>query len=100
MRPIDPTPFVDVYFVLVFLLPWLVCASFVARKLMYARSRGISLLSPMAFAQIRTLRQTDSYAAQLHRRSLQWLAVTAAMWFVGFALLGLTLHLLQRRGII
>src|SRR5713101_2517377 len=91
---------VAVYVVLVFLVPWLIYGSFIVRGLMYARSRGISLFSSTASAQIRALRQTDSRAAFLHRRSLRWLVVTLATWLAGFAVMCLTLYLLHRRGIV
>jgi hypothetical protein len=100
MTPIDPTPFVAVYVVLVFLVPWLIYMSFIVRGLMYARSCGIPLLSSAASAQIRALRETDDRAAFLHRRSFRWLIILVIVWPVGFAVLGLTLYLLHRQGIV
>ena len=100
MKPIDPTPYVAVYGVLVFFVPWLILGSYIVRGLVYAHSRGISLLSWRGGAEIGALRQTDSYAAFLHRRSLRWFVITLAMWVVGFALLGLTLYFLHRKGIV
>lgn len=100
MALIDPSPYLVVYGVLVFLVPWLILGSFIVRGLLYARRCGISLLSWTASAQIRELRQTDSYASFLHRRSLRWLIIVATTWFVGFAAMGLTLYLLHQRGII
>jgi len=100
MTPIDPTPYVAAYGVVVFLVPWLVYGSFIVRSLMYARSCGISLLSWTASAQIRALRQTDSRAAFLHQRSLRWFVITLVTWLVGFAAMCLTLYLLYRRGIV
>jgi hypothetical protein len=100
MTPIDPTPFVALYVVLVFVPPWVIYGSFVVRSLVYARSRGISLFSATASAQIRLLRQTDSRAALLHRCSWRWLVITLAAWVAGFAGLCLTLYVLHRSGIV
>jgi hypothetical protein len=100
MAPIDPTPFVAIYAVLVFLVPWLVLASFIVRGLLYARSCGIPLVSWTASAQIRALRQTDARAVFLHQRSLRWFRITLVMWFGGFAVMCLTLYLLHRHGIV
>jgi len=100
MRPIDVTPYVALYGVVVFLVPWLVFASYIVRGLVYARGKGISLFSWTGGAQIRALRNGDSYAAFLHRRSLRWLLITLGMWVVGFAVMGTTLFLLHRRGIV
>jgi hypothetical protein len=100
MKPIDPSPYVAAYAVLVFLAPWLVCMSFNIRKLLYARSTGISLWSWGASEQIRTLRQTDPYAAHLHQRLVMWMKATLVMWLVGFAVLGLAFYLLHSRGIV
>jgi hypothetical protein len=100
MKPIDPTPFVAVYVVIVFVIPWLIYASYILRTLHYARRSSIHLLSFNASAQIRTLRQVDPYAADLHRRTLKWLVIVLSIWIVGFAVLVLTLYLLHKNGII
>ncbi len=100
MTQIDPTPFVAAYVVLVFLVPWLIYGSFIVRGLVYARSRGISLFSRTASAQIRALRQSDARAAFLHRRSLRWFVITVSLWLIGFSVMCLTLYLLHRRGIV
>jgi hypothetical protein len=98
MKPIDPTPYVAVYGLLMFLVPWLIFGSYIIRGLVYARGKGICLFSLTGGAEIRALRQTDSHAAFLHRRSLRWLVITLALWIVGFALLGLTLFFPHRTG--
>jgi hypothetical protein len=100
MKPIAPTPYIAAYEVLVFLAPWLVFMNFNLRKLLYARRTGISLLSRGAAERIRSLRQTDPYAAHLHQRLVLWLKITLIMWFVGFTILGLTLYLLHSRGVV
>jgi len=100
MKPIDPSPYLVAYGVLVFLVPWLIYGSFIVRGLLYARSTGISLFSTASSARIRELRRTDSRAAFLHQRTVRWFFITLAMWFVGFAVMGLTLYLLHRRGIV
>jgi hypothetical protein len=100
MTPIDPTPYLAVYGVLVFLMPWLIYGSYIIRGLMYARTRGISLVSWTASAEIRALRLTDSHAAFLHQRSLRWLIIMLVMWLVGFTVMCLTLFWLHRRGIV
>jgi hypothetical protein len=100
MKPIDPTPFVAVYVVIVFVIPWLVYASYILRKLHYAQRSGIHLLSFNASAQIRALRQIDPYAAELHRRTFKWLVIVLSIWIVGFAVLVLTLYLLHKDGIV
>jgi hypothetical protein len=100
MKPIDPSPYVAAYGVLVFLTPWLVCMSFNVRKLLYARRTGISLWSWGATERIRTLRQIDPYAAYLHQRLVMWMKITFVIWLVGFAALGLTIYLLHKRGVV
>ncbi|MFO1513941.1 MAG: hypothetical protein U1F83_13660 [Verrucomicrobiota bacterium] len=100
MKPFDPSPYVAVYGVLVFLVPWLIYGSFIVRSLLYARSRGISLFSRTASAEMQALYQSDSHAALLKRRAWRWLFITLTMWFVGLAVMGLTLYLLHRRGIV
>jgi len=100
MKPIDPSPYLVVYGVLVFLVPWLIYGSFIVRALLYARSRGISLWSPAAREKMQELRRTDSHAALLHQRTLRWFIITLAAWLVGFAVMCLTLLILHKRGIV
>jgi uncharacterized membrane protein (DUF485 family) len=100
MTPIDPSPYLVIYGVLVFLAPWLIYGSFIVRALVYAQRKGILLFSWSDSSQMRMLRQTDSYAAFLHQRTRRWFIITLTMWFVGFAVMGLTLYLLHRRGIV
>ena len=100
MTLIDPTPYVAIYGLLVFLLPWLIYGSYIIRGLAYARSKGICLFSIAGGAQIRALRQIDSHAALLHRRSLRWLVITLVMWVSGFVIMCLTLYSLHRRGVV
>ena len=82
MKPIDPDPYLLVYGVLVFLAPWLIFGSFILRNMLYARSKGISLFSLTASAQMRALRRTDSHAAFLHQRTFRWFFITLSMWVV------------------
>src|SRR5690349_12893005 len=100
MTRINPDPYIAVYAVVVFLVPWLIYGSFIVRGLTYARSKGIRLFSWTASTDIRALRETDGYAAWLHRRTLRWLVIMGATWFLGFAVLCLTLYLLHGRGIV
>jgi hypothetical protein len=100
MRVVDPTPYIVVYGAVVFLTPWLIYGSFIVRGLLYARSKGIGLFSWTASDDIRLLRQADSRAAFLHKRSLRWLIITGVMWLLGFAVMCLTLYLLHTKGII
>lgn len=100
MKPIAPSPYLVVYGVLVFLVPWLIYGSFLVRAMLYARSRGISLWSFTAREEMRELRRTDSHAALLHRQSFRCFFITVAMWFGGFAVMCLTLLLLHKRGIV
>ena len=100
MVPIDPSPYLVIYGVLVFLAPWLIYGSFIVRALVYAHSKGISLFSWSGSSHMRMLRQTDSYAAFLHQKTRRWFIITLIMWFVGFGVMGLTLYLLHRRGIV
>ena len=72
MKPIDPTPYVGVYVVVVFVVPWLIGCGFTARSVFYARRRGISLFSISGGFEARELRQIDRHAAFLHRRALKW----------------------------
>lgn len=100
MRPIDPTPYVATYVVIVFVVPWLIYGSFVMRCLIYAQRKGIPLFSLAGAAQMRALRQTDSHAALIHRRAKRWAFIVLAIWFIGFAVMCLTLYWLHSKGVV
>jgi len=96
----DPTLIVPIALGLIDLVPWLILGSFIVRSLIYARSRGISLLSLDSSAEMKVLRCNDPYAASLHRRAKRWMFITAATWFISFAAVFLTLLILHWRGVI
>ncbi len=96
----DPSPFLVVYGTVVFLLPWLVYASYIVRGLMYAHSKGIGLFSWPSAASMRALRQIDSRAAFLYQRAKRWFFITLIMWVGGFTAMGVTLYVLHQRGIV
>jgi len=97
---IDPEPYVEAYAAIVFLLPWLVFMSFVIRRLLHAKKLGVSLLTGDASVRIRALRGSDQHAAYLYQRSRQWLIATLVAWVVGFIVLGGSLFLLHRGGVL
>jgi hypothetical protein len=100
MIPTDPTLYVAVYGLLVFLLPWSIFGSYVMRSLMYARNHDIGVFSWIASQKMRRLRQRDNYAAFLHQEVRRWLFITLVMWIVGSAVLAAALYLLHQQGIV
>ena len=100
MHPTDTALCLAICYIPVFLVPWLILSSFIVRNMLYARSKGIPLLSIDASAQIRELRQSDQRAAFLHQRIKRWFYITFAMWLIGFVVMCLTLFLLHQRGIV
>jgi len=96
----DPTLIVPIALGFIDLVPWLILGSFIIRSLIYARSRGISLLSLDSSAEMKVLRCSDPYAAFLHRQAKRWMFITAATWFISFAAVFLTLLILHWRGVI
>jgi hypothetical protein len=70
------------------------------RSLLYARNNGIGIFSWIASEKIRRLRQRDNYAAFLHQQVRRWLFITLVMWFVGSAVLFVTLYLLHGQGLV
>ena len=100
MALIGPSPFLVVYGVAVFLLPWLIYGIYIVRGLMYAHSKGIGHFSLQSTASMRMLRQTDSRAAFLHKRAKRWFSIRLIMCVVGFATMGVTLYLVHQRGMV
>ena len=79
VTPIDPTPYVAVYVITVFIVPWLIYGSFVVRAGRH---------------------QMDSRGEFFRQRALRWRVIVHVMWLVGFTVMALTLYFLHTRGII
>lgn len=103
MTPIDPTPYVAVYVIVVFLGPWLVFAWLLWREWSFVRSHGIVVTAQnwqTEWPRLKRFRAEDPRARYLHGLVTKWLRVTLVMWVVGFVILGSVLFLLARAGIL
>ena len=106
--PIDPTPFVIPYVILIFLLPWGLAASFLIRELALAQREG-QLSRLMGFTGLsiierikaaREYRGSNPLAMRLHQKTVQWALITILLWIVGFVLLGSTLFIMDRNDLL
>jgi hypothetical protein len=106
--PMDPTPFVIPYGIVVFALPWFITAVYALREMRLLYQAGVmeqaNKLSPFAFRERRALHlrflQQNPVAALIHRRAIRWGVATLTAWVVGFALLGATLFWMDRHDLL
>jgi hypothetical protein len=97
--PLDPTPYMIPYVIIVFLAPWMISASYIIRELRLAYRSGVlgelMVLPPSAFRARRDIItrffKTNTEVADLHKRLVRWCIVTIAAWVFGFLLLGAAL---------
>lgn len=97
--PIDPTPYVILYAIVVFVLPWIITLYYVLRANAYIHNNpqlpgyinynGISIIARLK--AVRTLCKASPVIAHLNSRVIRWATVTIAAWLIGFAMLGGTL---------
>lgn len=100
--PIDPTPFVIPYAIVVFLCPWIVYGSFILRELALISKSGIykQHLGLKRYAVIREFRKNNPQANYLHRKAIRWGITTGIMWITGFIILGTTLYLMEENDLL
>jgi hypothetical protein len=95
MSPINPTPYVIIYILSVFVLPWAICGSFVIRGLARARQLGVNLFSGNAKTQILELQKTDQILSNLSKNTRKWFVIVFISWIMGFSILVFTLYKLE-----
>jgi hypothetical protein len=106
--PIDPTPFLIPYALIVFFLPWLVAAVFVLRGLKLLYQSGVmnelNKLSPFSFRERREIHRRylkqNPEAAWVHKNAVRWGILTLAAWVVGFVLIGGTLYWMDQNDLL
>lgn len=97
---LDPNPYVAVYAVIVFFLPWAIYGGYVLRATVYVESHSIpreQFADPNLREQI--LREHPRLA-HWYRQSNQWRTRVFKIWAVGFVVLAGATFLLARLGII
>lgn len=99
--PIDPTPYLLVYTLLVFLFPWAVFAFWVGRQWIYllkTHPEFAVILSFRQFRELRKLRDHDASFMHMYQMTIRWIKITGVCWVAGFAILAITLFLLDKEG--
>ena len=100
--PIDPTPFVIPYAIIIFLLPWIICASFMIRNMAFLSKKGL-LNWGLDFEKQKLAREfmkSDPQARSLYKQLKRWMIITIALWVGGFAVLGTTLYLMEENDLL
>ena len=103
MFPIDPTPYVNVYAVIVFLCPWLIFASWVVRHTLFIRRVRPSWFWWFGFAQWKEyakFREQNPEAMAIWRGAMRWLMITAICWAIGLVVLAGTLFFMDRNDLL
>ena len=100
MFTINPTPYVFAYAFLVFFCPWCVYATHLVRELRFLMKNDIVQWFNFSFISMwrsmKQFRKDNPEAKHLYGKVKKWLVITLASWIVGFALLGITLYVLDR----
>lgn len=88
--PSQPGALATIYVAVVFRIPFLIVASFLARQILYLLKKGL-FPPPRDLSawskEVHELCRNDDHMAHLRRRGFQWLILTWIIWGVGFALM-------------
>lgn len=101
--PIDPTPYLLVYTFLVFLLPWAVFVFWIGKQWIYlikTHPEFAVILSFKQFRELRKLREFDASLMYMYSKTIRWIKITGLCWVTGFAILAITLFLLDKNGLL
>jgi hypothetical protein len=101
--PIDPTPYVFVYLFFVFLIPWSIFAFWAIKHMIYllrSYPEFAAFMTPKNLKEIKHIRKHDPQLMGLYRKTMRWLFTTLTCWILGFAVLGVTLFLLDRNNLL
>lgn len=85
--PIDPTPIIIPYAIIVFLFPWLVFVYFCLRRWGIISNK---------FPRFDKTTDSDS----IGKIQIKWMLITFLCWFLGFALMAGTLFLLEENNLL
>ena len=98
MAPIDPTPYVIPYAIVVFLCPWIVYASIIVRHCWLLKKNNISSNFLFEKSDDRAKRieflRTNQESLNLRRKAVRWMVIVLLCWIIGFAFLAGTLLVL------
>ncbi len=97
MTPINPTQYVLIYAIVIFVLPWGVFITYLIRVAF--RSHQLGAVS-FGYSQINELAKKDPKLKTLYTKSKRWLIIVFTMWLFGSFLLILTLYLLDNNNLL
>lgn len=103
MFPIDPTPYVVIYAVIVFLCPWAIYTSYLIRELRVLRRNDVIdwfSITGEQWQKIKEFRKTNPESRYLYGKAKQWMRLTFICWVLGFTILAITLVVLSANGLL
>ncbi len=105
--PINPTPFVIPYAIIVFVIPWLITAFYFIKFIALAIKNkqfaaiGLSGISIKKIFEARKEFLTNNQEANVLNRKVIKLAIsTIVIWVIGFISLGVTLFILESNNLL
>ncbi len=103
MRPINPTPYVLIFIILVFLCPWSVLCTYVIYDVRILSKNNVFSfdLNPIrALRKVSKFREKNDKSKYLNEKVKKWLIITLISWVIGFLCLGITLFLLEKNNLL
>lgn len=88
--PLDPVPYIRMYVLVVFILPWTVCGYYLVREYAHVwrhHTDRLFIFSRKTLLDAARSRSVDPVWIGLHRQSVRWQRITLFSWLVGAALL-------------
>jgi len=99
--PIDPTPFVIPYAIIVFLCPWIIYGAYLIRSMMLFAREGLYRQHLFNRTEARNeIRKTNPEIDHIYKKAIRWLIITLGMWIIGFTVLGTTLYLMEENNLL
>ncbi len=100
MTPIDPTPYVIIYTILIFVLPWFIFTTYLIKALFRSHQLNASIFTFDGYSYIKELIKTDASLKILYTKLKKWLIIVLFMWLIGAFILVVTLYSLNSNNLL
>ncbi len=100
MTPINPTPYIVVYAILIFVLPWLIFTTYLIKALFRSHQLNASIFTFGGYSYIKELIKTDTTLKILYTKLKKSLIIVLFMWLVGAFILVVTLYSLNSNNLL
>ncbi len=102
MFPVNPSPYILVYIILVFFCPWCIYGTYVIREIHFLRKHKVFIPFNIitTWKEVKKFRNKNAKSKYLYSKVKKWFVITIILWVLGFIVLGITLFTLEQNNLL